>query len=40
MATDQKALNSLAKGAGLTAVGMAVSKVLTYLYRVIIAREE
>jgi O-antigen/teichoic acid export membrane protein len=35
---DQKALNALAKGAGVTAIGMAISKVLTYLYRVIIAR--
>jgi O-antigen/teichoic acid export membrane protein len=35
---DQKALNALAKGAGITAIGMAVSKVLTYLYRVVIAR--
>ena len=35
---DQKALNALAKGAGITAIGMAVSKALTYLYRVSIAR--
>jgi O-antigen/teichoic acid export membrane protein len=34
----QKALNALAKGAGITAIGMAVSKALTYLYRVFIAR--
>jgi O-antigen/teichoic acid export membrane protein len=34
----QKALNALAKGAGITAIGMAVSKTLTYLYRVSIAR--
>jgi O-antigen/teichoic acid export membrane protein len=34
----QKALNTLAKGAGITAIGMAVSKALTYLYRVSIAR--
>jgi O-antigen/teichoic acid export membrane protein len=35
---DQKALNALAKGAGVTAIGMMVSKALTYLYRVSIAR--
>ena len=35
---DQKALNALAKGAGVTAIGMAVSKALTYFYRVSIAR--
>jgi len=35
---DQKALNALAKGAGVTAIGMALSKALTYLYRVSIAR--
>ena len=35
---DQKALNALAKGAGVTAVGMMVSKALTYFYRVSIAR--
>ncbi|QGA81053.1 flippase [Candidatus Nanohalobium constans] len=35
---DQKALNALAKGAGVTAIGMGISKVLTYLYRVSIAR--
>ncbi|AOV94435.1 hypothetical protein AQV86_00745 [Nanohaloarchaea archaeon SG9] len=38
--TDQKqrTLNALAKGAGITAIGMAVSKALTYLFRVIVAR--
>ncbi|MFB6115478.1 MAG: flippase, partial [Candidatus Nanohalobium sp.] len=36
--SDQKTLNALAKGAGVTAVGMAISKVLTYLYRLSIAR--
>ena len=35
---DQKALNALAKGAGITAIGMAISKALTYFYRVSIAR--
>jgi O-antigen/teichoic acid export membrane protein len=35
---DQKALNALAKGAGVTAIGMMISKALTYLYRVSIAR--
>ncbi|QKQ98772.1 oligosaccharide flippase family protein [Candidatus Nanohaloarchaea archaeon] len=35
---DQKALNALAKGAGVTAVGMMVSKALTYFYRISIAR--
>lgn len=38
MGSDQKALNALAKGAGITAIAMAVSKVITYLYRVVIAR--
>jgi len=35
---DQKALNALAKGAGVTAIGMMISKALSYLYRVVIAR--
>lgn len=35
---DQKALNALAKGAGVTAIGMMVSKALTYFYRISIAR--
>lgn len=35
---DQKALNALAKGAGITAIGMMVSKALTYLFRISIAR--
>lgn len=35
---DQKALNALAKGAGITAVGMMVSKAITYLYRIVVAR--
>jgi O-antigen/teichoic acid export membrane protein len=34
----QKALNSLAKGAGVTAIAMFASKALTYLYRITIAR--
>jgi O-antigen/teichoic acid export membrane protein len=34
----QKALNSLAKGAGITAIAMFASKALTYLYRITIAR--
>jgi len=34
----QKALNALAKGAGITAIGMAFSKVITYLYRIVVAR--
>lgn len=38
MGSDQKALNSLAKGAGITAIGMALSKGLSYLYRIVIAR--
>ncbi|EHK01181.1 polysaccharide biosynthesis protein [Candidatus Haloredivivus sp. G17] len=36
--SDQKALNALAKGAGITAIGMMISKALTYIYRVSIAR--
>ncbi len=35
---DQKALNALAKGAGVTAIGMMISKALSYLYRIAIAR--
>lgn len=35
---DQKALNALAKGAGVTAIGMMISKALTYFYRISIAR--
>lgn len=38
MASDQKALNALAKGAGVTAIGMMLSKGLSYLYRIVIAR--
>lgn len=38
MGSDQKALNALAKGAGVTAIAMGVSKILSYLYRIIIAR--
>lgn len=38
MGIDQKALNALAKGAGVTAIGMALSKALSYLYRIVIAR--
>lgn len=36
--TDQKALNALAKGAGVTAIGMIISKTLSYFYRISIAR--
>ena len=35
---DQKALNALAKGAGVTAIGMMISKALSYFYRIAIAR--
>lgn len=38
MGTDQKALNALAKGAGITAIGMMISKGLSYFYRIVIAR--
>lgn len=34
----QKALNALAKGAGVTAIAMIASKFLSYLYRITIAR--
>jgi O-antigen/teichoic acid export membrane protein len=34
----QKALNSLAKGAGITVTAMFISKFLTYFYRIAIAR--
>lgn len=34
----QKALNTIAKGAGWAAIGMFVSKIMTYFYRAIIAR--
>lgn len=34
----RKALNTFAKGAGIVAVGMALSKVLTYFYRLVVAR--
>ena len=38
MASDQRALNALAKGAGITAIAMFFSKMLSYLYRIIVAR--
>ena len=34
----QKALNALAKGAAVTTIGLLISKALTYLYRISIAR--
>lgn len=38
MGADQKALNALAKGAGVAAFGLFFSKALTYFYRILIAR--
>jgi len=36
---DQKALNTLAKGAGVVTIGMFLSKFMSYAYRAVIARE-
>lgn len=38
MASDQKALNLLAKGAGITAIALFLSKILTYAFKLILAR--
>lgn len=35
---EKKILNTLAKGAGLTAVGMLISKAITYFYRIAVGR--
>lgn len=36
----QQALNTLVKGAGITAIAIVLSKVLTYLFRIVVARLE
>jgi O-antigen/teichoic acid export membrane protein len=36
--SDQRTLNILAKAAGITAIGMFISKFISYLYRTVIAR--
>lgn len=36
----QQALNTLVKGAGITAIAIALSKILTYLFRIVVARFE